>query len=51
MTAKLDFLLLAQLLEKFNITRVRVRNADIHVTSVIIPFPLQGISVHSSTLD
>ena len=32
MTAKLDFLLLAQQLEKFDITRVRVRNADIHVT-------------------
>ena len=50
MTAKLDFLLLAQQLEKFDITRVRVRNADIHVTW-IIPFPMQGISVHSSTLD
>ena len=32
MTTKLDFLLLAQQLEKFDITRIRVGNADIHLT-------------------
>ena len=32
MTTKLDFLLLAQQLEKVDITRIRVGNADIHLT-------------------
>ena len=32
MTTKLDFLLLAQQLEKFDITRIRVGNADIYLT-------------------
>jgi len=39
MTTKLDFLLLAQQLEKVGITRIRVGNADIHLTRCDHPVP------------